>query len=559
MLIRLFIGNFGLIQDLAIEFSPSLNVLTGETGAGKSILIDALRFVLGERMETERLNSSGNPCTVEAAFELKDQKLRALPELEAFWAEGEDVLILRREYSAEGRSRAWVNNRMVNVSTLKQIGAFLVDIHGQYDHQLLLDAASHIGLLDQFGKNTLLKESYQPLFLEYAALLNRCRELRALESGREREMDLYKYQIEEIGSAELEEGEEESLKTERIRLVNAEKLYECSARLLAALDEGEMSVSSLLGRGSRDLGELAKLDDSVGGIKNEYENAQLTVEEVIRFLRDYQEGLSFDAERLNEIDKRLDLIDLLKRKYGRSEAEILGFLDNAKKKYDELVNSGVHEKEAEEKIARIVPKLKELALELTDRRRRTAAFLKKTIETELRDLNIPNAQFACSMEGTDFSATGCDRVEFMISLNAGQPRMPLRKIISAGEVSRVMLAMKKALMKADPVPTLIFDEIDANIGGRLGSVTGRKLKEISGERQVLLVTHLPQIASFADRHFKVSKVVRQGRTFTEYEVVDGDERVKELAQMMSGKQETEISKKHAEEMLKRVPGLACGK
>jgi len=560
VLTQLHIENFALIRNLTLEFSPQLNVFTGETGAGKSILIDAIRFVLGERMEMDKTSFSGGTCVVEAAFEIQDKNLRLHPVAAPFLDQEEDSLILRREYNAEGRSRAWVNNRLVNLGSIKELGDILLDIHGQYDHQLLLDAGAHTGLLDRFGGADGLLDQYRFLYEEYSLLLKRREELRALESGRERELDLLKYQIEEIENVELEEGEEETLKTERIRLVNAEKLHEGASRLLDALDEGEPAVSSVLARSSRDLSELAKLDDSVGGVRQEYETAQLTLEEVIRFFRDYRENLSFDSDRLAEIDKRLDVIDLLKRKYGKAIPEILEFLKNAKTKYDQLANSGLYEKEVDAKIGRILPSLRDVAGRLSEKRKKTALTLKQIIENELKDLNIPNAQFGCLIEESDFSSSGRDRIEFAISLNAGQPKMPLRKIISAGEVSRVMLAMKKALMKVDPVPTLIFDEIDSNIGGRLGTVTGGKLKEIAEERQVLLITHLPQIASFADRHFKVAKTVRQGKTVAEYEVVDGDARVRELAQMMSGKQETEISKKHAEEMLERVGAVKdCGK
>lgn len=552
MLTQLHIENFALIQNVTLEFSPQLNVFTGETGAGKSVLIDAIRFISGERMETDRMNSSGGTCVVEAAFEIEDVRLKRHPAVEAFLNQGEESLILRREYSAEGRSRAWINNRLVNLGNLKELGNLLIDIHGQYDHQLLLDAGSHIELLDRFGGDDRVLEQYRSLHEEYSLLVRRREELRALESGRERELDLLKYQVEEIENAEPEEGEDEALKTERIRLINAEKLHEGASRLLDALDEGEMAVSSVLAQSGRDLAELANLDNSVGAVRQDYETAQLTLEEVIRFLRDYREGLSFDSDRLNEIDKRLDVLDLLKRKYGKSIPEILGFLKEAREKYDRLDNSGVYEKELDAKIEKLLPSLRELAGTLSEKRKKTALALKRIIETELKDLNIPNAQFGCVIEESDFSPAGRDRIEFTVSLNAGQPKMPLRKIISAGEVSRVMLAMKKALMKVDPVPTLIFDEIDSNIGGRLGTVTGGELKEIAETRQVLLITHLPQIASFADRHFKVAKAVRQGKTVAEYEVVDGDARVRELAQMMSGKRESEISKKHAEEMLERV-------
>lgn len=555
MLTRLSVKNFALVREAALEFSPALNCLTGETGAGKSILIDAIRFVLGERMEIPA--PAGETCLVEAVFEIRDKSLREQESLAPFLEPEEDILILRKE-SSENRTRVLINNRAANNSSLKEIGKLLLDIHGQYDHQLLLDSASHLDLIDRFARTELLLAEYRKFFQEYDCLRKRQEEIRQMAEGRERELDLLKYQIDEIEKAKLEEGEEEELKNEHARSGNAEKLHEHAARVLALLEEEEESVSNLLGRAYRELAGLARLDPSQEEIKSVFENAQLQFEELSRTLRTYRENLSFDPDRLAEIEKRLDLIEHLKRKYGASGGSgnpvsaVLAFFEKIKKKYDELLNGEVYEKEAEKKIRQILPRLESLAAELTEKRKKAAAALKRTIETELKDLELLNTRFDCQFLKTGFSEAGADALEFMISVNPGEPLLPLKKIVSAGEVSRIMLAMKKALMKVDPVLTLIFDEIDANIGGRLGEVTGKKLKEIASERQVLLITHLPQIASFADRHFKVSKSVKAGKTSTEYKVVEREARVQELAQMMSGKKETEISRKHAEELLSRV-------
>lgn len=548
MLLRLQIQNFALIQNLSLEFDPRLNVFTGETGAGKSILIDALCFALGERYDG-RKPQAGKTCAVEAVFEIP----KALVQTEIFtpfFEEGEEVIILRRELNSEGRNRSSINNRTVTNGTLKQAGDLLIDIHGQHAHQLLLDPASHLNLVDRLAKIEKQKDSYFQIYFEYRNLVQNRNELLSLEQTREREIDLLKYQIEEIEKPDFSPEEEDELKLERIRLANAEKLYESAARILQYLNDEEICVSSLLGKAAREMTGFTRLDPSMEELKGEYENAQLGIEELIRSLKDYQEKLSFDGERLNEIDKRMDQIDLVKCKYGGSLKAALDYLKEAKLKYDKLINSALYGKEIDQKIDKLKPRLKEMASELTEKRQKTAGLLKKTIETELGDLNIPHSKFECRITPKDFEGDGADAVEFLISLNPGQDVMPLAKIISGGEASRVMLALKKALMKVDPVPTLIFDEIDANIGGRLGQVTGQKLKEISGERQVLLITHLPQIASFADRHFKVTKNVLRGQTSVDYKVIDGDERVRELSQMMSGKNETEISKKHAAEMLK---------
>ena len=580
MLKELSIRNFALIDSMTMEFSPRLNVLTGETGAGKSILIDALRFVLGERLEV-LAGQDAKQTFVEAVFDIQDKKLRQHMAVASYLEEENDYLILRREL-AEGRSRALINGRNVNVSGLREIGALLIDIHGQYDHQLLFETPAQMELIDRLAKTEELLQSYGSVYSTYEGLIKRRDELKELEEGREREADLLKYQIEEIERAKVEEGEEDELKEEMVRLSNAEKLHEVVSSLLAALGDDNVSASSLMGRAQRDFAELARIDESTAGLRHEFESVQIGLEEIIRSVEDYREKLSFDPGRLKEIEERLDTIEMIKRKYGSSFDKVSQFLEESKKRYDELANASVYGKEAEQKIKEILPELKKKADEITEKRKKTGSGLKRTIETELADLGISHAEFSCRFEKVELGQPGQaanggsvkqalaiglgplgqDNLEFMISPNPGQPLLPLRKIVSAGEVSRFMLAMKKALMKVDPMPTLIFDEIDANIGGRLGSVTGRKLKDISEDRQVLLITHLPQIASFADRHFKVTKKVLPGppeRTVTQYQIVEGEARVRELAQMMSGKKETEASLKHAEEMLEKADTAGKGK
>ncbi len=553
MLVRLRVQNFALIQQIELEFCPRLNVLTGETGAGKSILIDALRFVLGDRVENDRLGPDSEPVLVEAVFEISDPQTRKHPALEAYMEDGEEILVLRRERTRDGRSRCTLNEKTVPQAVLRSAGARLVDIHGQYDHQLLFDAATHLEVVDRLARVQDLKEEYGELFTAYELLRQKKEELAALEQGRERETDLLKYQIDEIERAGLEDtNEEEAIKGEQVRMGNSEKLHETVSRLLGILNDQDASVSEQMSAAARDAAALARLDPQSEAVKNDFDNLQYGLEDLIRRLDDYRDGLSFDPARLAEIEKRLDQIDLLKRKYGGSIEKILEFAAQARTRYDQLVNYEVHTREAAQKMKNLLPALEASAAKLTDKRKRAALNLKRSIEQELADLEILKARFECQVAAGDFAAEGRDRLEFMISLNAGEALLPLRKIISGGEASRVMLALKKVLMKADPVPVLIFDEIDANIGGRLGTVTGRKLKEISAERQVFMITHLPQIASFADRHFKVEKTARAGKTGTSYRVLEGGERVKELAQMMSGKRETEISLKHAEEMLSRA-------
>ncbi|MBI4549318.1 MAG: DNA repair protein RecN [Candidatus Omnitrophica bacterium] len=546
MLRQLTVKNFALIDRVSLEFSPHLNVLTGETGAGKSILIDAIRFVLGEKIDGAGAGSSA----VEAVFELSDSSLRRAPALEPYFESEEDDLILRRE-TADGRSRASINGRSVNVSALREAGRLLLDIHGQYDHQLLLDPKFQMEMIDRLGGNAEIQSAYAALFMEYREWTGRRAELAALEERREREIDLVKYQIDEIERGAVEEGEEESLREEKIRLANAEKLFELAAAILSSLNENSPSASALLGSARRSFADLARIDESMARLQDDFQSAEIHLEEIIRSVEDYKESLSFEPARLDEIQARLEVIDTLKRKYGGSAERIGAFLSQARRRYDELVNSSVLLQEIDAKLARLGPEMKKLASLLSEKRKKAGVALRRVIETEMKDLGVASARFECRSSPAEPGPDGADQLEFLISLNVGEPVAPLRRIVSGGEVSRVMLALKRALMKVDPMPSLIFDEIDANIGGRLGSVTGRKLKEISEDRQVLLITHLPQIASFADRHFKVFKKVAQGKTVTEYRVVEGDERVSELAQMMSGRRETEASRRHAEEMLSK--------
>lgn len=557
MLSQLKIENFALIQNLSIDFCAHLNVLTGETGAGKSILINAVRFVLGERLDPAKRFLGEKKSVVEAVFEVDVEKYKKRDGVwnEFFEDAEEDLVVLRRELLSSGKARASVNGRTVTASTLRQLSSQLIDIHGQHDHQLLFNPKTHLNILDRYGKLEGALRDYLKFFEEYQDLCKRRDELKALEAGRERELDLLKYQIDEIESAGLSPDEEEELQLERIRLANAEKLFELSQATLAALDEDDYSVSSKLGDAYRGMTGLSRLDESLSSTQSSFEDAQLAIEEVIRSVRDYQESLSFDPDRLEEIEKRIDLITLLKKKYGASVSEVLEFYDSARIQYDKLINSSLYEDEVAKKIKALMPKLQNVASEIRKKRKKAASEIKKAIETELRDLELKHAKFEVNFEEEDFGANGRDKVKFLISLNAGQPLMDLAKIISGGEASRVMLALKKGLVQVDPIGTLIFDEIDSNIGGRLGTVVGTKLKEIARGHQVLLITHLPQIASFADRHIKVSKKTLNEETHTEYRVLQGEDQVLELAQMMSGAHETEISKKHAKEMLKQVKAL----
>jgi len=573
MLERIRIKNFALIEDVALEFHPRLNIFTGETGAGKTILIDALSAVLGERLDLVSLRLKEERCLIEAVFDLRvihrpsvgapfmaparstgavNRAPTTTPRsgvLAPWLAEDDECLILRREIDSEGRNKCSINGKTANVSNLREIGKYLADFHGQYDHQLLLDPFSHLSILDQLAGIEKPMEQYRNVYAEYAAKKRELEELRNLESGRERELDLLKFQISEVSKVNPEPGEDLKLKEEHIRLANAEKLYEKTAHLIDRLSEGEGSAVEEIGQCSKYISELAAIDSSLKPLTNEIDKVESELDELARSIRDYQDSITFDADRLKEVEERIEAIGVIKRKYGGSLDAAISFLNESRKRLALLENSEVMGRELEKTVAESQAKVESAAKKLSTERKEAARKLKSLIERELKDLGIAQAKFECRVEKSEPSVTGSDKIEFFISPNVGEELLPLAQIISGGEASRVMLALKRALIDTDEIPTMIFDEIDANIGGRLGSVVGEKLAEIAKKHQVLLVTHLPQIASFADRHIKVSKSVEGKRTKTHYAAIEGEARVRELAEMMAGEKKSEVATKHARELL----------
>jgi len=555
MLLQLWIRNFILIEENRIEFSGGLNVLTGETGAGKSILIDALRLALGERTETDCLRDPKAPCVIEAVFDLQGAPDRLRARADAFMKEGDEFLVLKREITPEGRSKNYVNQQFVNLSVLRQIGEALVDFHGQYDQQCIFLPATHLQMIDRLagltgGPQETLRRSYEESYGRYCLLIGRQAELQAAEEGKQRTLDLLDYQIREIEKTGPEEGEDDRLATERVRLAHTQRLSELTGQILSALDDGDASVSSRMAETCRALAAWIKIDPSIEGLRGELDTLQVGLEEWAGRVREYRNSLSLEENDLGQVEERLDALERLKKKYGGSLAEVRVFLDQARRQRDELENSGVYRKDLEREIAQLLPVLEEQASGMSRLRRRSAAVLVREVEKELKELGIPHARFGCRIAKQDMGKQGRDLVEFLLSPNPGETLRPLGQIASGGEASRILLALKRALVSVDEIPTLVFDEIDANIGGRLGKVVGGKLREISRERQVLIITHLPQIGSFALRHILVSKSVEKGKTVVRTRILEADEKIRELAQMMSGEKESEVSRVHAREMLK---------
>ncbi len=567
MLLELHIQNFALIDSLAMEFHPALNVLTGETGAGKSILIEALRLALGERMDALQARDPQKSCTIQAVFTLEPEIRAKDPRFQDFAPAKEDYLVFKRELTSEGRSKSYLNGQFVNQSTVRELGNYLINIHSQHDHQEILQTASHRPMLDRFAQSggkgqkfSAAAEHYQGLYRRYRELVESKEKLAQDCAQKEREMDLLRFQTDEIRKVGPEAGEWERLKEDHIRLAHAEKLFQCTETILQTLDESEQSVSARLAEIFRPASEWERIDPSASEATAKMNLLQEQITDLVRTVQNYREKLTFDPERLRETEERLDQLERLVKKYGaavRSDRtdssgleSVLRFYETAAARLATLENSETLEADLKKEIAQLLPGLEKAADALSSLRRAAAEDLSKALMKELAELGIKHGQFVCRIGKADLAGHGRDQVEFLLSANAGAPLKPLSEVASGGEAARIMLALKKTLAQADDIPALIFDEIDANIGGRLGKTVGEKIAAISRHRQVLLITHLPQIASFADRHMKVTKRSGRKETTVEYLVLEGEDKVRELAQMMSGEQETNISKTHAAEMLR---------
>jgi DNA repair protein RecN (Recombination protein N) len=552
LLTYLTIRNFAIIDHLDIHLSAGFNALTGETGAGKSIIVDAVGTLVGGRADTTHIRSGADQALIEGAFSLPPAlyKRSILPLLQehGLGDGGDDGLILTREINRKGRNVCRVNGRLVTLGVLHQIGQRLIDIHNQGEHLSLLRVRQHVDFLDRYAGLFALREEVATKV--HALQRTRSELSRLLKDERElaRRMDLLRYQIEEIAAARLQPGEEEDLTHERTLLSNAERLASQTDTLRKTLYESEgeqKSVLDLLGEVSGGLGRLVELDARLQEQQKAVEEITYQLQEVTESLRSYGEEIEYDPRRLRQVEERLDLIYDLKRKYGDSIEEILAFRESAADELDGLSHSEERIEELQRQEKELLAQVGQLAGELSAARQQASQMLAEAIEGELKDLGMEKARFAVSIEQTAsdkgvevegatyaFDSTGIDQIEFMISPNVGEPLKPLSKIASGGETARLMLALKTVLSAADEVPVLIFDEIDAGLGGRAGTIVGRKLWGLTQGHQVLCVTHLPQIASFGDAHYKVAKGVVKGRTVASLESLDSEKRTEELAQML---------------------------
>jgi DNA repair protein RecN (Recombination protein N) len=567
MLRELHIQNFAIITDLTLKFKPGLVVLTGETGAGKSIILDALSAVLGTRVDSGLVRAGSNQAFIEAVFELDDatlDTLKPLLEQEGLLDE-ERFLTLSREIRMEGRSIARVNGRSVNLSIQSEIGAALVDVHGQSEHLSLLKVKSHRQLLDRFAGNSTLLQEYQKHYRIWSDLKDELLELERVQSSAEERADILRYQIGQIEAAKLKSNEEENLLKERMRLANAETLSRYAQSALQTLDETSPdtnSVTDLLGSVSHDLASLAKIDPQMQTLADQAETALSSLTDVAYELRHYSEQIEFNPARLDQIELRIDLINSLKKKHGGSIETVLKFLASAQEELSKIEGVEGQIKEVSQKLRQVKETLAIAAQELSESRQQAANKMRAQMEEQLSLLEMKKTRLKVLIDqqedvlglpiknGIAFDLTGMDKVELLIETNPGEGFKPLAKIASGGETSRLMLALKEVLAEADQISTLVFDEIDSGIGGRVGMTVGSMLWQLGRHHQVMCVTHLPQLAAFGDQHFKVDKKSLDDRTMTQVQEVTGERRVTELAEMLGSPGEQSVQT--ARELLSAV-------
>jgi DNA repair protein RecN (Recombination protein N) len=551
MLTELHIQNFAIIDKLDLRFGSGLIILTGETGAGKSIILDAVVMLIGGKADTTFVRTDAEAAFVEGVFQLNGPEKDAVHEI----LKREDLMddpsyiVLMREVRKEGRSVARVNGRTVNVALLKELGALLIDIHGQAEHLSLLDPRAHLGLLDRFAEVSKPLADYRHTYHELLNLRRELNDLRKAQADADRRIEVLTYQAEEIEAARLKAGEDEELRRERDRLANAEALAQNAQEALAVLEEGspEMpAATDLVGQAAQALAALAKIDEGQAELAGQAETMLDMMSDIVHGLRGYLEEIEFNPKRLEEAEERLDLVHSLSRKYGGSIPAVIAYGEEARKQLETITGAADRINALEIQEAKLLEKLSKQGSSLTEKRQSASVKMGRGIETELDDLKMASAQFGVDFQtktdpngaplpdGTRiaFDQNGFDRVEFLVAPNPGEGLKPLAKIASGGETSRLMLGLKNVLAAADEVPSLIFDEIDQGIGGRVGMVVGHKLWNLSRSHQVFCVTHLPQLAVFGDQHYQVQKLVDKGRTLTRVEPLEGEPRLLELSQML---------------------------
>jgi DNA repair protein RecN (Recombination protein N) len=557
VLLELRVENYAVIDSLAVEFAPGLNLLTGETGAGKSILIDALSLLLGDKASTEMIRHGAEKAVVSGVFEADEKQMRRVLEENGIEPEGAQIIV-KREIAAGGKGRVFVNNQPATVALLRALAPALASIHAQNESifAFAFDAAARLGLLDSYAGHDL--SDLAGKHAGWAELRERLTGFERDEQDRLRMADLWSFQKKEIEAAKLQPGEDQKLETEKRVLANAEKLYGAATAAYQALYEDDGAALTNISAARKQLEELARFDTKFLEALASLESARAVIEDVSATARDYADGIDASPERLAEVEDRLALIDRLKRKYGSTVDEVIAYGEDAARKLNELENREETLRDLKKQLAGAAGAYLSAAQAVSKKRYSAARELAKLVEAEINQLAM-KAQFRIEVSGSDeparWTAAGFDSVTYMISPNPGEPLHPVEQIASGGELSRVMLALKATIeagkkSKGGAQRTLVFDEIDTGIGGRAAEAVGRKLKSLARANQVLCITHLPQIASFADHHYVIEKRETAGRTRTLVRALSTEERTEEIARMLSGAKLTETSRQHAEQLLK---------
>jgi len=556
MLLNLHIKNYVFIDELNLEFGEGLNVFTGETGAGKSIIIESIGLVLGDRAGAGLVRKGSERCFIGAEFDITGySSLLDFLKGAGLSEDGGDTLIIRRELDSGGKSRAFVNDKPVGIAMLSSIGDFLVDVHGQHEHQTLLKSAVQRELIDRFAHNEELLKNVAVKYEDWRALNARKEAQRISDQERERLVDLYSFQLKEINALKPVPDEEEELEQKLPMLKNAEKLKALSTEACELLHGQEASALANAGKAQKLIESIRSLSGALSGPAETLKNASSLIDDALREIEKFSDGLRSDPEALNGLLERQDQLHKLKKKYGRDIPGILAYRDGIENELDTLSNSDKNLKELDDKIRKAGSELFSLCEKLSGSRKKASKELSSAAERELAGLGMQKARFSVDIKKDEApSKDGWDSVVFLFSANAGEDQKPLKDIASGGEMSRVMLALKTVLAKSDKVPVLIFDEIDSGIGGPMGQVVGTKLRTLSKHHQILCITHLPQIAAFAEKHFTVEKSSSSGQTSVQVRTLAQKERLEEVARMLSGKEVTPAARKHALELIEQSLG-----
>jgi DNA repair protein RecN (Recombination protein N) len=562
MLSLLKIKNIALIDEIQLEFAAGLNLLTGETGSGKSIIVDSLGALTGERVSSDLIKEGAGNAQIEGLFQINSNAdlNRIFDESGIEFDDAASVeLIVRRELAATGKNRIFVNNQMVTQAFLKRIGTFLVDIHGQGEQATLFNPATHLEMLDEYARAENVRGRVARKYAELAAIQKELRHLREDEAQKLQLLDILRFQVEEIGKAALKAGEDEALEEEKRRLNNVEKLSTLSDESYALLYENEEATVTTLEKAIRRVTELGEYESSFAAYMEGLQTAQAVLEDLAMSVRDFRNRLEFSPERLEEIENRLAEISRLKRKYGGTIESVLTHLAESEARLSNIETAELREEELRKKLKNARAEYLEIARELHDKRQKAARKFEKEIETNLKKVALEKARFEVRIDAPNdfgaeetaktFTAKGFDQIEFYFSANVGESVKPMVKVASGGEASRLMLILKTTAKLSEHEKAMVFDEVDAGIGGRVAEAVGLKLKELARTQQVLCVTHQPQVASLADHHFLVEKETAKNRTEIRVRELSENEKVEEIARMLTGREITETARRHAQEML----------